>query len=228
MQSQNMVRPDPDKNHHAGEAPVLPDWLLRYRGAVIWLFHMGLAVASSYIAFAVRFDGNVPPNYGALWRDSLATLLVARGTMFVAFRLYEGLWRYTSVRDLLNILLSVGLSSLTFLAFIEEIVGLTHYPRSILLIDALLLIGFSGGVRLIARAHRDLVAGTGGRRVLIYGAGDAGEAVAREMRLRLSSDYNPVGFVDDDRHEGRPADSRHPGAWHPRRPAVDHEASSSK
>ncbi len=61
----------------------------------------------------------------------------------------------------------------------------------------MLLTGLSGGVRLIARAHRDLVAGTGGRKVLIYGAGDAGEAVAREIRLRLSSDYNPVGFVDD-------------------------------
>ncbi len=194
-----MLRSHFDKTHHAGEVPVLPNWLLRYRGAVIWLFHMGLAVASSYIAFAVRFDGNIPSNYGALWRDSLATLLVARGTLFVVFRLYEGLWRYTSVRDLFNILLSVGLSSLAFLAFIEEVVGLTHYPRSILLIDALLLTGFSGGVRLIARAHRDLVAGKGGRRVLIYGAGDAGEAVAREMRLRLSSDYNPVGFVDDDR-----------------------------
>ena len=194
-----MVRSDSDKNPPAGEVPVLPDWLLRYRGAVIWLFHMGLAVASSYIAFAVRFDGNIPPSYGALWRDSLATLLVARGTMFVVFRLYEGLWRYTSVRDLLNILLSVGLSSLAFLAFIENVVGITHYPRSILLIDALILVGFSAGVRFIARAHRDLVAGKGGRRVLIYGAGDAGEAVAREMRLRLSSDYNPVGFVDDDR-----------------------------
>jgi FlaA1/EpsC-like NDP-sugar epimerase len=194
-----MVRPDPHKNPHAREVPVLPDWLLRYRGAAIWLFHMGLAVVSSYIAFAVRFDGHIPSSYATLWRDSVAALLVARGTMFIVFRLYEGLWRYTSVRDLLNILLSVGLSSLAFLGFIEEIIGLSHYPRSILLIDALLLTGFSAGVRFIARAHRDLVTGNGGRRVLIYGAGDAGEAVVREMRLRLSNEYNPIGFVDDDR-----------------------------
>ena len=148
---------------------------------------------------SLRFDGVIPLHYAALFKDSLPALLVARGTLFVVFRLYEGLWRYTSVRDLRNILLSVGLSSLAFFLFIEEGVGLSYYPRSILLIDALLLTCFSGGVRFIARAHRDLVAETGGRKVLIYGAGDAGEAVVREMRLSLSTDYNPVGFVDDDR-----------------------------
>jgi FlaA1/EpsC-like NDP-sugar epimerase len=179
-------------------SPALPGWLLRYRGLLIWLFHMGLAAAASYIAFSVRFDGTIPPRYLALWRDSLAALLVARGAMFIVFRLYEGLWRYTSVHDLLNILSSVGLSSLLFFLFIQEGIGLTNYPRSILLIDALLLTGFAGGVRFIARAHRDLVAGRGGRRILIYGAGDAGEAVVREMRLSMSHDYKPVGFVDDD------------------------------
>jgi len=194
-----MARTDHDQKRRGADLPVLPDWLLRYRGAVIWVFHMALAVASSYVAFLVRFDGIVPTYYAALWLDFLPALLVARGTMFVAFRLYEGLWRYTSVRDLLNILLSVGLSSIGFLVFVQELFGLTYYPRSILLIDALLLTGFAGGVRFLARAHRELVAGTGGRKVLIYGAGDAGEAVVREMRYRLSADYNPIGFVDDDR-----------------------------
>ena len=195
-----MLRSHTDQPPQASEVPVLPDWLLRYRGAMIWLFHMMLAAASSFIAFAVRFDGNIPSHYAALCRDTLAALLVARGTMFVAFRLYEGLWRYTSVRDLLNILLSIGLSSMAFLALVENVVGLV-YPRSVLLIDALLLTAFTGGVRFVARIHRDLVAGKGGCRVLIYGAGDAGEAVVREMRLRLSSDYSPVGFVDDDRNK---------------------------
>ena len=188
-----------NRQHHSGDVPALPHWLLQYRGVVIWLFHMALAATSSYVAFSVRFDGLIPPQYDVLWRDSLAALLVARGCMFVVFRLYEGLWRYTGVRDLLNILLSIGLSSIAFFVFIQEGIGIGYFPRSILLIDALLLTGFAGGVRLLARAHRDMVAGTGGRKVLIYGAGDAGEAVVREMRFRLSTDYNPVGFVDDDR-----------------------------
>ncbi len=196
---QSLVRTGQPKKRSFIDAPALPDWLLRYRGVLIWAFHMALAIVSSYMAFSIRFDGVIPLHYAALFKDSLPALLVARGTLFVVFRLYEGLWRYTSVRDLRNILLSIGLSSLAFFLFIEEGVGLSHYPRSILLIDALLLTCFSGGVRFIARAHRDLVAETGGRKVLIYGAGDAGEAVVREMRLSLSTDYDPVGFVDDDR-----------------------------
>jgi FlaA1/EpsC-like NDP-sugar epimerase len=187
-----------ERKNHFDATPALPVWLLRYRGVIIWAFHMALAMASTYIAFLIRFDGAIPARYGMVWRDTFAALLVARGAMFVVFRLYEGLWKYTSVGDLLNILVSVGLSSLLFFVFIREQIGL-HYPPSILLIDALLLTGLAGGVRLVARAHRDLVAANGGRRVLIYGAGDAGEAVVREMRLTLSNDYNPVGFVDDDR-----------------------------
>ncbi|RPI57361.1 MAG: hypothetical protein EHM55_02050, partial [Acidobacteria bacterium] len=194
-----MIRTNLAVTDFAVRAPAVPGWLLRYRGVLIWLFHVGLAAASSYLAFSIRFDGSIPSRYLVLWKDTLGALLVARGAMFVVFRLYEGLWRYTSVRDLLSILLSVGLSSVIFLAFLQEGVGVTYFPRSILLIDALVLIGLAGSVRLAARAHRDLLAGKGGRRVLIYGAGDAGEALVREMRLSLSKDYNPVGFVDDDR-----------------------------
>jgi FlaA1/EpsC-like NDP-sugar epimerase len=187
----------PDRSLEA--LPAIPGWLLRYRAVVIWLFHVGLAALSSYLAFLVRFDGDIPPVYTGLWRDTLAALLAARGAMFVAFRLYEGLWRYTSVHDLRKILLSVGWSSLLFQATLWAGLGATNYPRSILFIDALLLTCFAGGVRFVSRIHRDALSKPGGRKVLVYGAGDAGEAVVREMRLSLAREYDPIGFVDDDR-----------------------------
>jgi FlaA1/EpsC-like NDP-sugar epimerase len=174
---------------------------MRYRSLLIWLLHVGLAAASSYIAFWLRFDGVIPARYAGLWLETLAGLMVARGAMFFAFRLYEGLWRYTSIYDLLRILLSIGSSSLIFAVALRSGTNpdFARYPLSILLIDALLLTGFVGGIRFVTRIYRDLFAATGGRKVLVYGAGDAGEAVVREMRLNLSSYYDPVGFVDDDR-----------------------------
>ena len=198
---QSVIRTDPAAKHAALTVPALPEWLMRYRSPVIWLLHVGLAAASSYLAFWLRFDGAIPNRYAVLWRDSLAALLVARGTMFFAFRLYEGLWRYTSIHDLLNILLSIGSSSLVFAVAVEGggDFGAVRYPISILLIDALLLTGFAGGIRFATRIYRDLASPTGGRKVLIYGAGDAGAAVVREMRLNLSRFYDPVGFIDDDR-----------------------------
>jgi FlaA1/EpsC-like NDP-sugar epimerase len=182
---------------HALTGPALPGWLQRYRGVLIWLFHLGLAAAANYVAFGVRFDGSVPPAYAALWTNTLPALLAARGVTFVVFGLYEGLWRYTSVRDLRNILLSVLSSSLLFGLVVNAVLPVGEYPRSILIIDGLLLTCFAGGVRFLSRMHRDLVRGAGGRKVLIYGAGDAGEAVVREMRSYLKA-YDPIGFVDDD------------------------------
>jgi FlaA1/EpsC-like NDP-sugar epimerase len=194
-----MIRTDSTEVPPAGTAPALPDWLMAYRSPLIWLLHVGLAVASSYVAFWLRFDGAIPPRYATLWRDTLVALLVARGTMFFVFRLYEGLWRYTSIHDLLNILLSVGASSLLFAVVVRSGFGPPSYPLSILLIDALLLMGLAGGIRVVTRAYRALAVTRSGRKVLIYGAGDAGASVVREMRFSLSSDYRPIGFVDDDR-----------------------------
>src|SRR5687768_4451104 len=114
----------------AAKAPALPDWLMAYRSPVIWLLHVGLAVVSNYLAFWLRFDGAIPSRYAALWLDSLAALLVARGTMFFAFRLYEGLWRYTSIHDLLNILLSIGSSSLVFAVAVQSGIQPVRYPLS--------------------------------------------------------------------------------------------------
>ena len=109
-----------ERKNHSDATPALPVWLLRYRGVLIWAFHMALALASSYIAFLIRFDGAIPARYVMVWTNTWAALLVARGAMFVVFRLYEGLWKYTSVDDLLNILLSVGLSSLLFFVVIRR------------------------------------------------------------------------------------------------------------
>ena len=68
--------------------------------------------------------------------------------------------------------------------------------RSIAIIESLLLISFLGGIRLLWRILRETIRVKEGRRVLIIGAGDAGEMIVREMRK--SVDYDPVGFVDSD------------------------------
>jgi FlaA1/EpsC-like NDP-sugar epimerase len=74
--------------------------------------------------------------------------------------------------------------------------GASIVPRSIVIIDSVLLISFLGGVRLLWRIVPDALRSKPGRRVLVLGAGDAGEMVVREMRK--SADYEPVGFVDHD------------------------------
>jgi len=123
---------------------------------------------------------------------------VIRVLTFLPFRLYEGLWRYTGIWDLKNIILGVTSSTAVFVALVRGVMGITLYPRSVFVIDAVLLILFLGGVRLTRRLVREIAPGKREKRVLIIGAGDAGEMIVREMKNSLLSDSEPIGLVDDD------------------------------
>lgn len=79
--------------------------------------------------------------------------------------------------------------------------GQIGYPRSVYLIDALLLIVLTSGLRIARRIGYPSASNADMKRVLIYGAGDAGERLVRELRQNQGFGYRPVGFVDDDRRK---------------------------
>ena len=133
-----------------------------------------------------------------LWLQCVPALLAIRLLTFFPLRLHQGLWRYTGFRDLRDIIIGVGVSSLGFFIVVHWLLGLTQYPRSVFLIDALVLIFLMGAVRMTRRGVRELGHIDRGKRVLIYGAGDAGEMIVRDMTHDASHDYAPIGFIDDD------------------------------
>ena len=96
---------------------------------------------------------------------------------------------------------AVATSSVIFYLIIRLTFGANVYPRSVYLMDAVLLIFLVGGVRSIRRLVRELSRGATGRRVLIFGAGDAGEMIVRDMKRRAFYHGEPIGFVDDDRRK---------------------------
>jgi len=158
-----------------------------------------LIPTSTSIAFQLRFDGNIPPEHQAGFLKTLPMLLVIRGLAFVAFGIDGGLWRYAGISDLCRILLAVATSTVLLYGFVYSPLTPAVYPRSIVIIDALLLVCLLGGLRLAWRMvsyFTHVARVRGGRRVLIIGAGDAGDMIVREMRK--GGIYQPVGFVDDD------------------------------
>ncbi len=172
--------------------------LFRWRRLVVIWLHMAAVVAANYAAFALRFDGAIPPHAVDVWVDWIFVLVLVRGLVFVPFRLYEGLWRYVSIYDARNIAVSVTISSALFFGIVRGIAGVTAYPRSIYILDSLILVLVLCGLRLARRVYRELGHVEPRKSVLVYGAGDAGEMVVRDMRNNPFYGYQPVGFVDDD------------------------------
>jgi FlaA1/EpsC-like NDP-sugar epimerase len=175
---------------------------LRLQRLLFVAAQLGLVVAANWTALELRFDGDTPAWALDACVQMLPWLIVVRGLTFVPFRLYRGMWRYTSVYDVKAIVQAVAVSSILFAALTVSPVGPTVYPRSILVIDAILLILALGGVRIACRLRsRSRVHG---RRLLIIGAGDAGAMIAQDILARADYEYQPVGFVDDDpRKAGR-------------------------
>ena len=167
------------------------------RALVVILAHIALIPLSTYAAFALRFDFSVPPEYVATFVQTLPWLLAIRGLIFVPFGLYGGLWRYAGIWDLIRIVLAVSASSLVLFVTVYAELGPARYPRGVIVIDTLFLICTLGGLRLLRRVVPYVIrTGQTGRRVLIIGAGDAGDMIVREMKK--GGGYVPVGFIDDD------------------------------
>jgi FlaA1/EpsC-like NDP-sugar epimerase len=205
--------------------------VMEYRRILIVGIHILLIVVANYLAFWIRFDGAIPEHERAIFLQMLPWLMAIRGLTFVPLQLYKGLWRYTGVWDLRNVIIGVIASSVLFYVLVHWGFRAQRYPLSIFIIDSLVLICLMGGSRLARRIHyRLLQSGPGkiidsllliffrggsrlarqvrsrigrsaaGKRVLIYGAGDAGEMIVRDIKnTGASRDYQPVGFIDDDR-----------------------------
>ena len=133
--------------------------------------------------------------------------LVIKLGMFYLMGIYRQFWRYASVDSLLTILWGVGASSvlitgLVYAMYGTGFLGAPSLPRSIPLIDGMLTLIVVGGSRLSLRVL-EYQSGAGhtnpeGKRMLVAGAGDAGQVVAREIHHSRYIDDNLVGFVDDD------------------------------
>jgi len=121
-----------------------------------------------------------------------------RGLSFVPLQLYKGLWRYSGIWDLRNVIIGATGSTVLFYILVHWIFGLRGYPLSIFIIDSLLLIFLMGGLRLARRLYYAVRQVSQGKQVLIYGAGDAGEMIVRAIRNNAGVyDYQPIGFIDD-------------------------------
>ncbi|HEX6716510.1 MAG TPA: hypothetical protein VF088_05335 [Pyrinomonadaceae bacterium] len=163
------------------------------------LLDVVLIILSYWASYAINF----PPNNNAwrLFTRTLPVLVFIKMSVFLVIGVYRGLWRYTSMSDLIVFAKAVVLSSVASLLLILFAFRFEGYSRKVFVIDAVLMFLFLAGSRMAFRLFRQIVpvvSKDGGRRVLIYGAGDAGELLLRELRNNRELQLAPIGFLDDD------------------------------
>jgi UDP-GlcNAc:undecaprenyl-phosphate GlcNAc-1-phosphate transferase len=120
---------------------------------------------------------------------------------FLVMGVYRGIWRYTSLDDLIVFAKAVVLSSVLSVMAVLFAFRFEGFSRTVFIIDAMLMFMFLAGSRMAFRLFRQVIPvarNAEGRRVLIYGAGDAGELLLRELLNNRALKYSPVGFLDDD------------------------------
>jgi FlaA1/EpsC-like NDP-sugar epimerase len=175
------------------------DALLRYRMPLIVLSQILLICFSYYSSFVLRLDSSFDASAHALFWQTLPLVIVVKLLIFYHFGLLRGWWRYVGMSDLLNITSATFLTSTLLFTMIVFVVALKGYPRSVIPIDMVLSVMLVGGARFGVRAYTERAKKEDGtqKKTLIVGAGRAGTAIARELKLNPLLGYYPLGFVDD-------------------------------
>ena len=170
------------------------------RTTAVFIHDLIMVVFAWELAWFARFNFSMPPS--AYWEANLKALpfvITIQCLINWRFGLYKGLWRFASLPDLWNIFRAAGLGVIAIMLISFVTTRLDNIPRSILIFYPVFLMFFLSGSRLGYRFWKDhtlsLKSISGTERVLVIGAGRAGETVIRD--LHRDTHYVAVGFVDD-------------------------------
>tara|TARA_Y100000741_G_C18260679_1_gene560405 strand:+ start:2769 stop:4667 length:1899 start_codon:yes stop_codon:yes gene_type:complete len=182
--------------------------ILRKNIWILLLVDLAIICVSLISSYLLRFDFSVPKQFLPNLYYFLAVLIFSKLSINIVFRVYSGLWRYTSVRDLINIVKASSAGTIFSAALSLMIFGFFEIPRSIFIIDYILsTIGFISAraiVRIYStsffsrKTNLNLVSNKNKTKLLLLGAGWSGEKIVRDILEYSSSPYKIIGLLDDD------------------------------
>ena len=178
--------------------------IITYRRAFVVGIHLALWTTALILAVLLRFEFGIPRQYQTILPTLIVLSLAVRTLVHWRAGLFHGLWRYSGSRDLRSLILAATISTAVYAsawAFMQP----DTFPRSIFILDWAFSILIVGGLRFGIRTLREVSLQNAGppsdrprSKVLVIGAGDAGEMLMREIVRIYRHRYEPVGFLDDD------------------------------
>ena len=174
--------------------------LRRHIRAGVFLHDILMIPAAWYLAYWLRFNlGTIPENSLQVATLMLPVVVLGQSFSYFVFGLYRGIWRFASLYDFIRIGKSVYVGALIATLVIFAVTGMQHVPRSVIPLYMILLFVFLGGNRALYRSFKDQrMRVSGGKRVLIIGAGESAQMLARDMLQHAQGEYLPAGMIDDD------------------------------
>lgn len=168
-----------------------------------------LLVAAHLLAYVIRFDGAIFSSEKLVKISIVLPVLIPiKLILFHWFGVYRGMWRYTSLADLLSIFKACLIAGFITVGSILLLNRFEGYSRSVFVLDGLLTFLFIGGFRVSLRLacqhdfclpffREETSKPQRRKRLLIIGAGDAAEKVTREINDNKGLPYMVAGFLDD-------------------------------
>ncbi len=194
------------------KVPMPPAVLLRFRKPLIILAHIIAFAASLMLSFLLANN----MQFRSRWLVGQYPLLllffvIIKLIVFGLFRQYRGWWRYVGISDLMGILQASLVSTVIIVALWygmlnttsvrRSLENLTKVPQGVFMADMFVTVLLLGGLRILIRLYYEefrTVESGRLKRFLIVGAGNAGEALLREIHRMPVAEYEVIGFIDDE------------------------------
>lgn len=164
-----------------------------------------------YFALLLRFDFKIPSDDIVFFKFSIIPVILITIFCNRLFHLYDFIWKYASIGELLSIVYSVTLTNIIFILYSYTInyslLKLVHYrfPATVHIIFWVLSVGALGGTRFLYRImdkkENNAILCEEKSKLLIVGAGDAGAMLIKEVKNHNSLNYDIVGLIDDDKYK---------------------------
>lgn len=175
-------------------------WVIYRNRGLAMLADLFSIVIAFFCAYCFRFSFEASSLFApAIWEHFLMILLPLQFLLFVLFGLYRGVWRFASIPDLIRIVKAAAFGALFLVAswFFSESHHMYILPRSVPILYFIFLVLTLGATRTVYRFFRSYRGMAESKRVLIVGAGDAGEGLVRDLFRHATQKYKPVAFLDD-------------------------------
>jgi FlaA1/EpsC-like NDP-sugar epimerase len=213
MPDSNTNTPLKSKNQNPPKPSMPPTALLKFRKPLITLAHIIIFATSLMLSFLLANNMQfrrswVVEQYPLL----LLFFIIIKLGVFRFFKQYRGWWRYVGISDLLGIMRASLVSTLIIVVlwfgialnvdFVRRnLQHMTEVSQGVFMADMFATVLLLAGLRMVVRLyHEEFRTVEGGRlkRFLIIGAGNTGEALLREIHRMLVTEYEVIGFIDDD------------------------------